>query len=89
MKKRIGLITSKSLAKTATTFVEVANAKELVKELTNLGAKRAALYWRDRIGDGHLEGKPFPVDEIEDSHFQWVIGATAPTIRAVYYDAKS
>ena len=76
MKTRIGLITSKTTGRTTTTFVEAADAAELAAELTKIGAQRAALYWRDRIGDGHLEGELFPVASLTAAHFEWV-SATA------------
>ena len=98
MKTRIGLITSKSpsakpasaksASKTATTFVEAANTAELAAELTKLGAKRVGLYWRDRVGDGHLEGETFPVEKLADTHFEWVT-VSAPVVRALYYDTKA
>ena len=98
MKHRIGLITSKSAAakparsksasKTTTTFVEAATTKELAAELTKLGATRAGLYWRDRVGDGHLEGETFPVAKLADTHFEWVTTAAPAVVRALYYDTK-
>ena len=55
MKTRIGLVTTKAMGRSTTTFVEVADVKELGAELAKIGAKRVALFWRDRIGDGHGE----------------------------------
>jgi hypothetical protein len=71
MKTRIGLVLPQALGRSKTTYVEVADTKELAAELTKAGAKRAALFWRDRTGDGHTEGEPFPVAELNDKHFAW------------------
>ena len=97
MTQRIGLITaqspaakparSKSASKTTTTFVEVASTAELAAELAKVGAQKVALYWRDRVGDGHLEGETFPLAKLADTHFAWVTAKSAD-VRAIYYDAK-
>jgi hypothetical protein len=71
MKTRIGLVLPQPLGRSKTTFVEVADAKELGAELAKAGAKRAALFWRDRTGDGHTEGEPFAVADVNDKHFAW------------------
>ena len=71
MKTRIGLVIPQPLGRSKTTFVDVADAKELAAELAKVGAKRSALFWRDRLGDGHTEGEPFAVAEVSDKHFAW------------------
>ena len=77
MKTRIALVFPQQLGRSKTTFVEVADVKELSAELTKTGAKRTALFWRDRFGDGHTDGEPFAVAELNDKHLAWA--AAQPT----------
>ena len=71
MKTRIALVFPQLHGRSKTTFVEVADVKELSSELAKAGAKRASLFWRDRIGDGHTDGEPFAVAALDDKHFDW------------------
>ena len=88
MKTRIGLVSNQTLGRSVTKFVEVANAKELAAELTKAGAKRAVLYWRDRIGDGHTEGQPFALADLSDTHFAWAAAASKDGMRGIFFDPK-
>lgn len=89
MKTRIGLVLPQPLGRSKTTFVEVADVKELAAELTKVGAKRAALFWRDRLGDGHTEGEPFAVTDLKDTHFAWVAAQPKDGMRALVCDTKA
>jgi hypothetical protein len=88
MKTRIGLVTTKAMGRSTTTFVEVADVKELGAELAKIGAKRVALFWRDRIGDGHVEGEPFAVADLSDKHFTWVATHPKDGMRGLFCDTK-
>jgi hypothetical protein len=76
MKSRIGLVIPQHLGRSKTTYMDVADVDELTAELVKIGAKRAALFWRDRAGDGHVDGEPFAVGEITKMHLIW---AASPT----------
>ena len=89
MKTRIGLVSNRTLGRSVTKFVEVADAKELAAELTKAGAQRAVLYRRDRIGDGHTEGQPFAVSELGDAHFAWAATASKDGMRGIFFDTKA
>ena len=89
MKTRIGLVSNQGrLGRSVTKFVEVAGAKELVTELTAAGAKQAVLYWRDRIGDGHTEGTPFAVADLNETHFKWAADHPKDGMRGIFFDSK-
>jgi hypothetical protein len=88
MKTRIGLVLPQPLGRSKTTFVEVADVKELGAELAKLGANRAALFWRDRTGDGHIEGEPFAVAELNDKHFAWAAAQPKDGMRALVCETK-
>ena len=88
MKTRIGLVLPQPLGRSKTTFVEVADAKALAAELTKVGAKRAALFWRDRTGDGHTEGEPFAVSAVSEKHFKWAAEQPKDGMRALVCDTK-
>lgn len=88
MKNRIGLVSSKSFGRSTTTYVEVADVAELVAALNKIEAKRAILYWRDRFGDGHTEGKEFTIAELNDTHFQWLITTPKDGMRGLYFDRR-
>jgi hypothetical protein len=88
MKSRIGLVLPQPLGRSKTTYVEVADAKELAMELVKLGAKRAALFWRDRSGDGHVDGEPFAVGEVSDKHFTWAAAPSKDGMRGLVCDTK-
>jgi len=88
MKTRIGLVTTKAMGRSSTSFVEVEGLKELSAELTKIGAKRVALFWRDRIGDGHVEGEPFAVADLKDTHFTWVSTHPKDGMRGLFCDTK-
>ena len=89
MKTRIGLVSNQGrLGRSVTQFVEVADVKELGAELTKVGAKQAVLYWRDRIGDGHTEGAPFAVADLNDTHFKWAAEHPKDGMRGVFFDTK-
>ena len=89
MKTRIGLVSNQGrLGRSVTKFVEVADTKELAAELTKAGAKQAVLYWRDRIGDGHTEGEPFPIASLTDKHFAWAADHPKDGMRGVFFDTK-
>ena len=83
---RIGLITRDADGKSNTTFVDAADLAELRKSLAGLGAKRAALYYRDRVGNGHIEGATFPVEQLDPARFEWVAEPPPATIRQLYYE---
>ncbi|MEY2880700.1 MAG: hypothetical protein RLZZ15_3080 [Verrucomicrobiota bacterium] len=83
MKTRIGIVTPQPAGRSKTSFVEAADAKDLVSELNRLGAKQVALFWRDRIGDGHTEGAPFAIKDLTEQHFAWVATPTKDGMRAV------
>lgn len=84
MKTRIGLVTARLMGRSVTKFVEVADTAELAAALTKIGAKQAVLYWRDRIGDGHVEGKPFTIDKLTDKHFAWAADQTKDGMRGLF-----
>jgi len=93
MKIRIGLFTpKKTLTKkkgesTVATYVEVADLAELSAQLTKHGAKKAGLFWRDRLGEGHLEGKMFPASDLKAEHFTWLgAKAEASQTRGLFYE---
>ena len=88
MKTRIGLVIPQPLGRSKTTYVEVADAKELAAALTKAGAKRAALFWRDRMGDGHTEGEPFAVAEVTAKHFAWASEVPKDGMRGLVCDTK-
>lgn len=88
MKTRIGLVSNQAHGRSVTKFVEVADAKALAAELTKLGAKQAVLYWRDRIGDGHSEGKPFPIDALTEKQFAWAAEVPKDGMRGIFFDTK-
>jgi hypothetical protein len=88
MKTRIGLVSNPTLGRSVTKFVEVADAKELAAALTAAGAKRAVLFWRDRIGEGRTEGQPFAVAELSDAHFAWAAAPTKDGMRGLFFDTK-
>ncbi len=86
MKTRLGLVSSQTLGRSKTTYVEVADTAELLAELKKAGAQRAVLFWRDRFGDGHTQGEPFPIAALNDTHLQWVAAAEKDSMRALFYD---
>ena len=88
MKTRIGLVSSQTFGRSKTTYVEVADTAALLAELKTAGAQRAILYWRDRFGDGHTEGEPFPVAALNDTHLKWVAAPEKDTMRALFYDRR-
>ena len=89
MKTRIGLVSNQGrLGRSVTKFVEVADVKELVAELTSAGAKQAVLYWRDRIGDGHTEGAPFAAADVTEAQFKWAAEHPKDGMRGVFFDTK-
>ena len=89
MKTRIGLVSNQGrLGRSATRYVEVADAKELAAELGKLGAKQAVLYWRDRIGDGHTEGEPFAIAALDAKHFAWAAEVPKDGMRGIFFDIK-
>lgn len=89
MKTRIGLVSDQGrLGRSATQYVEVADAKELAAELGKLGAKQAVLYWRDRIGDGHTEGEAFAAASLSDKHFTWAATVPKDGMRGIFFDTK-
>jgi len=88
MKKRIGLVTTKGMGRSTTTFVEVADLKDLGAELAKIGAKRVALFWRDRIGDGHTEGEPLAAADLKDTHFAWLTTQPKDGMRGLFCDTK-
>ena len=89
MKTRIGLVSNQGrLGRSVTKYVEVADAKELAAELTKAGAKQAVLYWRDRIGDGHVEGQPFAAADLGDKHFAWASEVGKDGMRGIFFDPK-
>lgn len=89
MKTRIGLVSNQGkLGRSVTKFVEVAGTVELVEELTKAGAKQAVLYWRDRIGDGHTEGKPFLVTDLTIAQFKWAAETPKDGMRGIFFDTK-
>lgn len=89
MKKRVGLLTTQSFGRSLTHYVEVADLAELKAELAKLGARRVALHWRDRIGDGHTEGEIMPVDALTPAHLEWVLGAPKDNVRTIAYDRRA
>ncbi len=88
MKTRIGLVSNPTLGRSVTKFVEVADAKELAAALTKAGAKRAVLFWRDRIGDGHTDGQPFAIGELSETQFVWAAAPTKDGMRGIFFDTK-
>lgn len=88
MKTRIGLVTARLMGRSVTKFVEVANVEELGAAITKLGATRVVLYWRDRIGDGHVEGKPFAVSELTDKHFAWAADQPKDGMRGLFCEVE-
>ena len=89
MKTRIGLVSNQGrLGRSVTKFVEVDGAADLVAELTKAGAKQAVLYFRDRIGDGHTEGAPFAVSELNATHFTWASAHPKDGMRGIFFDTK-
>ena len=88
MKTRIGLVSSQAFGRSKMAYVEVADTAELLAELKKAGAQRAILYWRDRFGDGHTEGEPFPVASLNDAHLKWVTTSEKDTTRALFYDRR-
>ena len=89
MKTRIGLVSNQGrLGRSITHYVEVTDAKELAAELTKLNAKQAVLYFRDRIGDGHTEGNPFPVASVGDKEFKWAADVPKDGMRGIFFDTK-
>jgi hypothetical protein len=88
MKTRIGLVSSQAFGRSKTVYVEVADVAELLAELQKAGAQRAVLFWRDRFGDGHTEGVPFPVSTLNDTHFQWAAAPAKDGMRGIFYDRR-
>ena len=88
MKTRIGLVAYQTFGRSKTTYVEVADSAELLAELKKAGAQRAVLYWRDRFGDGHTEGEPFPVTSLNETHLQWAAAPQTDGMRALFYDRR-
>jgi hypothetical protein len=88
MKSRIGLVIPQPLGRSKTTYVEVADVEELTAALIKIGAKRAALFWRDRAGDGHVDGEPFPVADITKWHFIWAAVPTKDGMRGLVCEMK-
>jgi hypothetical protein len=86
MKKRIGLVSSQSFGRSATKYVEVADAAELSAELSKAGAKRAILYFRDRFGDGQTEGSEFPISALNETHFQWLTTTPKDGMRGLFFE---
>ncbi|HVU25470.1 MAG TPA: hypothetical protein VHE13_15185 [Opitutus sp.] len=89
MKKRIGLLTTQSFGRSLTHYVEVASVAELKAELEKLGARRIALHWRDRIGDGHTEGDIMPLESLTQAHLDWVTTAPKDNLRTIAYDRRA
>ena len=88
MKTRIGLVTARLMGRSVTKFVEVTDTAELAAAITKLGATRVVLYWRDRIGDGHVEGKPFTVSALTDKHFAWAADQTKDGMRGLFCETE-
>jgi len=88
MKKRVGLLTTQSFGRSLTHYVDVADVAELKSELAKLGARRVALHWRDRIGDGHTEGEIMPLDALTAAHLDWIANAPKDNLRTIAYDRR-
>jgi hypothetical protein len=88
MKSRIGLVIPQHLARSKTTYVDVSDVDELAAELVKIGAKRVALFWRDRTGDGHVDGEPFAVSEVTKWHFIWAATPPQDGMRGFVCDMK-
>lgn len=86
MKHRIGLVSSKGFGRSTTKYVEVADVSELAAELGKAGAKRAILYYRDRFGDGHTEGKEFSAASVGEAQFKWLLETPKDGMRGLYFD---
>lgn len=94
MSKHIGLFTPVARKKkggptTTTVYVDVETAADLVKKLVELGAKRAGLLSRDRLGTTRLEGTMMPVTELKAEHLDWAMAKPAEfETRGIFYDTK-
>ena len=88
MGHRITLTTSSSPTGYAVKWVDVNDVEGLRRELERVGAKRWALYWRDALDDGHVEGKFKLLDELEPTHFEWLLEKHVDVNRQVLYDTK-
>ncbi len=64
------------------------NVEQLREELQKLGAKRFALYWRDALGDGHVEGSFRQLDELSVADFEWVTDRIELQRRTIAYDTR-
>jgi hypothetical protein len=88
MRRRISLETATSPTSWSSKPVDVENVEQLREELQKLGAKRFALYWRDALGDGHVEGSFRQLDELSVGDFEWVTDRIELQRRAIAYDTR-
>lgn len=77
MPHRIGLFTEatkkKKSGKTSTNvYVDVATVEDLSAALAKLGAKEVGQLCRERTGTTSLEGKMFPLSELNAKHLKWL-----------------
>jgi hypothetical protein len=94
MKSRIGLFTpaapkpgKKKGESTTASYVEVETLAELSAALAKLNAKQVALFWRDNVGAGHVEGAMFPLASLGADHLQWVTAKTETfQMRGLFYE---
>lgn len=92
MTHRIGLFTQRQKTKsgqpsTVATYVDVADAAQLVSKLNELGAARAGLMRRDRDGTTHLEGDMFTPPQLGKLQFTWLTDKpTEFQTRGLFYD---
>jgi hypothetical protein len=70
-------------------YTEIKDAADLKAKLAGMGAKRIALAWTDRLGDGHREGKIMDVDALTDVHVEWLCKPEPATMRSLYYDTTA
>lgn len=87
MKHRILLVTKKPGARRSSTRgLDISNLATLSVALRRVGATRVVRYWRDRIGDSHVEGTPFAVEALSEKDLAWLIAAPKDNARALYYE---
>lgn len=68
--------------------VEVEDVDGLRRELERLGAKRWALYWRDALDDGHVEGVFKMLDDLRQADFDWLLEKRTDEQRQIAFDTK-
>jgi hypothetical protein len=86
MSHRVSLTTLMGVTSSKSTSVEVNSSDDLRRALESLGARRFARYWRDLLGDGHVEGNFQPIESFGEDDYKWVTTEDPNQRRQISYE---